>query len=137
MPMSRPSYCACCTTSTGRRCGDTWCGSRGTGSWRRTSCRKRFSRAWRRPNILDQSGGSARAWLFTVARNLVVDEHRSARSRHEIGTDTVPEQATADGTDALLDAWLVSDALNELIRRSPARHRARVLPRTVHRRDVP
>jgi RNA polymerase sigma-70 factor, ECF subfamily len=71
-------------------------------------------RAWRRPNILDQSGGSARAWLFTVARNLVVDEHRSARSRHEIGTDTLPERATADGTDALLDAWLVSDALNEL-----------------------
>jgi RNA polymerase sigma-70 factor, ECF subfamily len=71
-------------------------------------------RAWRRPNILDQSGGSARAWLFTVARNLVVDEHRSARARHEIGTDTLPEQATADGTDALLDAWLVSDALTEL-----------------------
>lgn len=71
-------------------------------------------RAWRRPNILDQSGGSARAWLFTVARNLVVDEHRSARARHEIGTDTLPERATADGTDALLDAWLVSDALTEL-----------------------
>lgn len=30
-------------------------------------------RAWRhRPN------GSARAWLFTVARNLVIDERRSA-----------------------------------------------------------
>ena len=43
-----------------------------------------------------------------------MDERRSARSRHEIGTDTVPEQASADGTDALLDAWLVSDALNEL-----------------------
>jgi RNA polymerase sigma-70 factor (ECF subfamily) len=71
-------------------------------------------RAWRRPNILDQSGGSARAWLFTVARNLVVDEHRSARSRHEFGTDTLPERATADGTDALLDAWLISDALGEL-----------------------
>jgi RNA polymerase sigma-70 factor, ECF subfamily len=71
-------------------------------------------RAWRRPNILDQSGGSARAWLFTVARNLVVDEHRSARSRYEIGTDEVPERASADRTDALLDAWLVSDALTQL-----------------------
>ncbi|GAB3035418.1 sigma-70 family RNA polymerase sigma factor [Parafrigoribacterium mesophilum] len=71
-------------------------------------------RAWRRPNVLDQSGGSARAWLFTVARNLVVDEHRSARSRHEFGTDTLPERASSDGTDALLDTWLISDALAEL-----------------------
>jgi RNA polymerase sigma-70 factor (ECF subfamily) len=71
-------------------------------------------RAWRRPNILDQSGRSARAWLFTVARNLVVDERRSARSRHEISTDVLPEQIAADRTDAVLDNWLVSDALTQL-----------------------
>ena len=41
-------------------------------------------RAWKHPNVLDQSESSARAWLFTVARNLVFDEHRSARSQREI-----------------------------------------------------
>jgi RNA polymerase sigma-70 factor (ECF subfamily) len=72
-------------------------------------------RAWRRPAVLDQSQQSARAWLFTVARNLVIDDKRSAHSQHEFGTDTLPERPTADdGADAVLDAWLVSDALAEL-----------------------
>lgn len=53
-------------------------------------------RAWQRPNVLDQSTTSARAWLFTVARNLAVDEHRSARNRREFRTDSPPEQAAPD-----------------------------------------
>ena len=71
-------------------------------------------RAWSKPSVLDQSAGSARAWLFTVARNLVIDSKRSAASRNEFSTDLLPERATDDGTDALLDAWLVSDALGTL-----------------------
>ena len=71
-------------------------------------------RAWRHPRVLDQSETSARAWLFTVARHLVADEYRSARRRREVTSDTVPETATADHTDAVLDAWLVSEALSAL-----------------------
>ncbi|MCU1635543.1 MAG: polymerase subunit sigma [Cryobacterium sp.] len=71
-------------------------------------------RAWRRPRVLDQSASSARAWLFTVARNLVIDDRRSARARHEFGTDTVPERMSADQTDALLDSWMVAEALETL-----------------------
>lgn len=71
-------------------------------------------RAWRKPEVLDQSRGSAKGWLFTVARNLVIDNKRSAHSRHEIAMDALPERATDDRTDALLDAWLVSDALTAL-----------------------
>lgn len=80
-------------------------------------------RAWRQPRVLDQSESSARAWLFTVARNLVIDDWRSARAQHEFPTDTLPERATADQTDAVLDAWLVADALAEL----SAEHRAVVV----------
>lgn len=80
-------------------------------------------RAWRRPRVLDQSEASARAWLFTVARNLVIDDRRSARARHEFGTDRMPEAVTADQTDAMLDSWLVADALAAL---SPE-HRAVVV----------
>ena len=68
-------------------------------------------RAWRHPRVLNQSETSARAWLFTVARHLVVDEYRSARRRREVSSDAVPETMMADHTDAVLDAWLVSDAL--------------------------
>ncbi|MEY9850395.1 sigma-70 family RNA polymerase sigma factor [Leifsonia sp. NPDC056824] len=73
-------------------------------------------RAWRKPTVLDQSQQSARAWLFTVARNIVIDDKRSAHSQHEFGTDTLPERPSSpdDGADAVLDAWLVSDALAEL-----------------------
>jgi RNA polymerase sigma-70 factor (ECF subfamily) len=71
-------------------------------------------RAWRKPAVLDQRDASARGWLFTVARNLVIDASRTAQHRHEVGTDELPEQITADGTDALLDSWLVADALSSL-----------------------
>jgi RNA polymerase sigma-70 factor (ECF subfamily) len=71
-------------------------------------------RAWRKPEVLDQTENSARAWLFTVARNLVIDTKRSAHSRHEISTDVLPERQLDDGTDAVLDAWLISDALTGL-----------------------
>lgn len=73
-------------------------------------------RAWKRPAVLDQSQSSARAWLFTVARHLVIDDKRSARNLHEFGTDVLPERPGAEESesDAVLDAWLVSDALAEL-----------------------
>lgn len=80
-------------------------------------------RAWRRPVALERDGASARAWLFTVARNLVIDEFRSAHARHESAAAVVPDRISADHTDSVLDAWLVSDALAQL---SPE-HRAVVV----------
>jgi RNA polymerase sigma-70 factor (ECF subfamily) len=71
-------------------------------------------RAWQRPEVLERSEPAVKAWLFTVARNLVIDERRSAHARHEIGTDRLPEAASADGTDAVLDAMLIADALGGL-----------------------
>ncbi|MFF0816581.1 sigma-70 family RNA polymerase sigma factor [Rhodococcus sp. NPDC003318] len=85
-------------------------------------------RAWQRPHILDQSERSSRAWLFTVARNLVVDEHRSAHAKREFGTDRPPERPSPDDTDAALDSWLITDALAQL----SADHRA-VLLRAYYR----
>jgi RNA polymerase sigma-70 factor (ECF subfamily) len=71
-------------------------------------------RAWKKPAILEQSDESARAWLFTVVRNLVIDDRRSARHARELLTDNLPERPTVDATDALLDSWVVSDALASL-----------------------
>ncbi len=73
-----------------------------------------FARAWRHPLAVSGSAGSARAWLFTVARNLIVDDVRSARHRHELTVETVPERAVADEADAVLDRILISDALSGL-----------------------
>lgn len=71
-------------------------------------------RAWRTPKILSQAPESTRSWLFTVARNLVIDEYRSARKRHEFTTDELPERAERDRTDALFESLLVEEALGAL-----------------------
>ena len=71
-------------------------------------------RAWRTPKILAQAPESTRSWLFTVARHLVIDEHRSARKRHEITTDEVPERIARDRTETLFEVLLVEEALGSL-----------------------
>jgi RNA polymerase sigma-70 factor, ECF subfamily len=76
-------------------------------------------RAWRHPGVLDQSARSARSWLFTVARRIVIDGWRSAAARSEITTDQPPELAAPDDIERAVQGWLVADALAAL---SP-RHR--------------
>lgn len=71
-------------------------------------------RAWRKPGSLARGHTSPRAWLFTVARNLVTDNQRSAHTRREIPHDDVPDARSTDNTDAVLDSWLVADALAQL-----------------------
>ncbi|MFT2816467.1 sigma-70 family RNA polymerase sigma factor [Leifsonia sp. A12D58] len=86
----------------------------GDRAWAEDIVQETLLRAWRKPSVLDQSEASARAWLFTVARHLVVDGKRSAQNRHEFGTDSLPEPGVTDETDRILDAWLVADALASL-----------------------
>jgi len=76
-----------------------------------------FLRAWRNPRVLDQSGGSARGWLFTVARRIVIDEWRAAHRRPELVTAEVPDRPDTDhATDAdrIVDRQLVLSALRTL-----------------------
>lgn len=81
-------------------------------------------RAWRHFSVLDESQGSVRAWLFTVARNIVIDEWRSRRTRGDVFVAEVPEPTnSADHTDQLLMSWVVADALTRL----SAEHRAVLL----------
>lgn len=72
-------------------------------------------RAWRHSSVLDESQGSVRAWLFTVARNIVIDEWRSRRAHSEYAVAEVPEVAdSVDHTDQLLLSWVVGEALSKL-----------------------
>lgn len=80
-------------------------------------------RAWRHPEVMARDDDAARAWLYRVTRNLVIDDRRSARHVREHVTDQAPDRATPDGTQAVLDAWLVADALAGL----SAEHRAVVV----------
>ena len=75
-------------------------------------------RAWRSSRLLDESRGSVRSWLFTVARHLAIDEWRTKRGRTEVTVAEAPEPEGASGardhTDQLLLSWVVADALAKL-----------------------
>jgi RNA polymerase sigma-70 factor, ECF subfamily len=94
-------------------------------AWRLTGDRGRAQdvvqetllRAWRHPEVANDSERSARSWLFTVARNIIIDESRSQRFRREVSTrdgSGVPERACADEANAALDRLLIGEALARL-----------------------
>ena len=74
---------------------------------------------------------SARAWLFTVARNMIIDDRRSARHRNVVASideEGAPEQSTPDEVNEALDRLLIADAMAQL----SADHRA-VIERSYYR----
>ncbi len=87
-------------------------------------------RAWRHPEVTEDRDRSARAWLFTVARNLIIDERRSARFRSESGSPDMEQAADRAGPDeveAALDRMLLGEAIGQL----SEEHRA-VIRRAYH-----
>ena len=94
-------------------------------AWRLTGDRGRAQdvvqetllRAWRHPEVANDSERSARSWLFTVARNMIIDESRSLRFRREVSTlddSGAPERACPDEVNAALDRLLIGEALARL-----------------------
>jgi RNA polymerase sigma-70 factor, ECF subfamily len=74
-------------------------------------------RAWQHPEVTDDSERPPRAWLFTVARNMIIDERRGSRFRNEVSSldgSAAPEQASPDEVNSALDRLLIGDALAQL-----------------------
>ena len=77
-------------------------------------------RAWQHPEVTSDADRPARAWLFTVARNMIIDERRSPRFRREfgVGESAVLEHrgpdAGTDEVDAALDRLLLRAAMAQL-----------------------
>jgi RNA polymerase sigma-70 factor (ECF subfamily) len=74
-------------------------------------------RAWQHPQAFDDSERSPRAWLYRVARNIIIDETRTARFRNEVRSPDPTagfEQRGPDEVDAALDRLLIADALMTL-----------------------
>ncbi len=81
-------------------------------------------RAWRHRSVLESSPPALRAWLYTVARNIVTDEWRRQRTHRETPVAEVPERSTGDdAVDQMLLSWVVGEAITRL---SPE-HRAVLL----------
>jgi RNA polymerase sigma-70 factor (ECF subfamily) len=80
-------------------------------------------RAWRNAHKLGANGAaSLRPWLVTVARRIVIDDHRS-RSVRPLETDDGPLEnlPSADEMDRVLQLMTITDALRTL---SPAHREA-------------
>jgi RNA polymerase sigma-70 factor, ECF subfamily len=70
-------------------------------------------RAWQHPEAV--AGQPARPWLFTVAKNLVIDGQRARRARpQEVGEAALGQRSAPDDVDRALESWGVADALAAL-----------------------
>lgn len=81
-------------------------------------CQETLLRAWRHPEVLERSSEQSRSWLFTVARNLYIDEWRARKVRPETSMaeppDVVADQDGQDWVDRRLQAWVVAEAMTRL-----------------------
>ncbi|MFJ5261795.1 sigma-70 family RNA polymerase sigma factor [Streptomyces sp. NPDC088387] len=74
-------------------------------------------RCWNTRNLADDEGMAVRPWMFRVARNLVIDTHRTRMARPlEVGGDTwlTESRAEADDIERLLSSVVMQDALQAL-----------------------
>lgn len=104
-----------------------------------------FVKAWRFADRYDPELSSLRVWLFGIARNTMIDHSRAAKARPWQSNLVDPPTAQAidsevssrigravgDGTDRLLDSWLVEEAL----RRISEHHRVAIVE--THLRERP
>ena len=78
-------------------------------------CQETLLRCWKHPDVLTKPPSMARGWLFTVARNIVIDEWRYRRVRPETVTAEPPESVQGqDQIDQLLQEWVVAEAMSRL-----------------------
>lgn len=78
-------------------------------------CQETLLRAWKHPDVLSKAPSLARGWLFTVARNIVIDQWRSGRIRPETVMAEPPEPGQGqDQVDQLLQEWVVAEAMSRL-----------------------
>lgn len=77
-----------------------------------------FLRAWRAANRFDPEIATLRVWLFTIARNVVIDEIRRHANRPvsllESTRLAAVAPAIADGAEQIVISGLVTDTLNRL-----------------------
>jgi RNA polymerase sigma-70 factor (ECF subfamily) len=73
-------------------------------------------RAWRKAGSLEGDASSLRSWLFAVAHNLAIDEHRARAARREEADPELAEAVVVGQLDRALEASQITEALRTLSR---------------------
>jgi RNA polymerase sigma-70 factor (ECF subfamily) len=76
-----------------------------------------FERAFRRRRSFDPERGSARAWLFGIARNAALDELRRRRRHAALEAEPGDVAVPADAAETAVDRATLRDALTALAAR--------------------
>ncbi|MFE6335537.1 sigma-70 family RNA polymerase sigma factor [Streptomyces sp. NPDC057798] len=86
------------------------------GDWHRAEdiLQETAARAWKHAQQLSTRGEHIRPWLFTVARNLVIDHHRARQVRPLDLMPTEDLDTSWDGTESTITTYAVLEALGEL-----------------------
>lgn len=72
-------------------------------------------RAWRNPDSVRDAGTAVRAWLFTVARNLVIDRARHISSRpKEVAESSVNQASVDDHAPSVIEGMVIHQAIAAL-----------------------
>lgn len=85
----------------------------GDQQWAEDVVQETLLRAWKADN-LHADGGSLMPWLATVARRIVIDDHRKRRARPAEVNDEADEVASPDELDEMLRTLMVTEALGQL-----------------------
>lgn len=83
--------------------------------WAEDVVQETLVRAWRNADRLDREPGMLRAWLYTVARRIVIDGRRSHSARpREVDVAPLALVPVPDRSEQSLSAMVVADALQGL-----------------------
>ena len=86
-------------------------------------------RAWRASARFDPTLGSLRGWLFAILRNAIIDQSRARSARPALtqAAASTQEAVVDGGTDADIDAALLSWQVEEGLRRLTEEHRVAIV----------
>ncbi|MEV0669208.1 sigma-70 family RNA polymerase sigma factor [Mycobacterium sp. NPDC050441] len=73
-----------------------------------------FARAWKNIDQIDADEGNPRSFLFTVARNVIVDQWRRRSRRGEVLVDTDIALPSADAVNKSLERIVIGESLQRL-----------------------
>lgn len=87
----------------------------GDRQWAEDVVQETLIRAWRNADKLDREPEMLRAWLYTVARRIVIDGWRSRQARPQEVEEAEPDSVgVPDESDRTLAAMVVYEALQNL-----------------------